>query len=123
MSLLAGTWIIVLVLNQRYKLTQFIYHAGQSMLPIAFKPIKKDIQYSRVVTQKLNRRSRTTKNEDLIFMLKPRKHNLLNWHYVFAESWFSSIANMRFIYEKMEKYFILKFNRNRLIALSKEDKL
>ncbi|MCK5819786.1 MAG: hypothetical protein KAH18_11215 [Psychromonas sp.] len=93
------------------------------MLPIAFKPIKKDIQYSRVVTQKLNRRSRTTKNEDLIFMLKPRKHNLLNWHYVFAESWFSSIANMRFIYEKMEKYFILKFNRNRLIALSKEDKL
>ena len=40
-----------------------------------------------------------------------------------ADSWFSSIGNMRFIHEKIKKYFILALKSNRLIAVSQEDKL
>jgi len=100
-----------------------IYSSGQSSIPVAFKLITKEIQYSDVETQKLKRKSSTTKNEDLIYMLKTCKQNQLKWRYVLADSWFSSIGNMRFIHEKMKKHFILALKSNRLIALSREDKL
>ena len=100
-----------------------IYHSGQASIPVAFKLITKDIQYSEVATKKLKRKSNTTKNDDLIAMLKACKRNQLKWCYVLADSWFSSIGNMRFIHEKMKKHFILALKSNRLIALSKEDKL
>ena len=100
-----------------------IYHSGQSSIPVAFKLITKEIQYSDVATKKLKRKSSTTKNEDLISMLKACKKNQLKWRYVLADSWFSSIGNMRFIHEKMKKHFILALKSNRLIALSREDKL
>ena len=100
-----------------------IYYSGSVSIPVAFKLIKKDIQYSDIMTKKLKRKSYTTKNDDLIAMLKACKRNQLKWRYVLADSWFSSIGNMRFIHEKMEKHFILALKSNRLIALSKEDKL
>ncbi|MBL4764704.1 MAG: hypothetical protein JKX67_05425 [Colwellia sp.] len=40
-----------------------------------------------------------------------------------ADSWFSSVGNMKFIHDKMKKHFLLALKSNRLIALSKEDKL
>ena len=40
-----------------------------------------------------------------------------------ADSWFSSIGNMKFINDRMKQYFLLALKSNRLIALSKEDKL
>jgi hypothetical protein len=33
------------------------------------------------------------------------------------------MGNMKFIHEKMEKHFVLALKNNRLVALSKEDKL
>ncbi|MCK5819417.1 MAG: transposase, partial [Psychromonas sp.] len=100
-----------------------IYHTGQASIPVAFKLITKDIQYSDIETQKLKRKSSTTKNEDLISMLKSCKQNQLKWRYVLADSWFSSIGNMKFIHGKMKKHFILALKSNRLVALSREDKL
>ena len=95
-----------------------IYHSGQSSIPVALKLITIDIQYSNIATQKLKRKRSTTKNEYLISMLKACKKNQLKWRYVLADSWFSSIGNIRFIHEKMKKNFILALKSNRLIALS-----
>ena len=100
-----------------------IYHSNEASLPVAFKLITKPVQYSDIKTRKLKRKSNTTKNEDLIEILKACKQNQLKWRYVLADSWFSSTGNMKFIQEKMKKYFVLALKSNRLIALSKEDKL
>ena len=100
-----------------------IYHSNGENLPVAFKLITKPIQYSDIKTRKIKRKSETTKNEDLIEILKACKKNQLKWRYVLADSWFSSIGNMRFIHEKMKKHFVLALKSNRLVALSKEDKL
>jgi hypothetical protein len=100
-----------------------IYHSNGASLPVSFKLITKPIQYSEVKTKKVKRKSNTTKNEDLIAMLKACKRNQLKWRYVLADSWFSSIGNMRFIHDKMKKHFVFALKSNRLVALSKEDKL
>ena len=100
-----------------------IYHANEVSLPVAFKLITKPIQYSDIETKKVKRKSETTKNDDLITMLKACRGNQLKWRYVLADSWFSSIGNMKFINDEMKKYFLLALKSNRLIALSKEDKL
>ena len=100
-----------------------IYHSNDASIPVAFKLITKPIKYSDIATKKVKRKSETTKNEDLISILKACKKNQLKWRYVLADSWFSSIGNMKFIHEKMKKYFLLALKSNRLIALSKEDKL
>jgi len=100
-----------------------IYYANKVSLPVAFKLITKPIEYSDIATKKLKRKSHTTKNEDLIEILKACKKNQLKWRYVLADSWFSSTGNMKFIGEKMKKHFILALKSNRLVALSKEDKL
>ena len=100
-----------------------IYHSNDASIPVAFKLITKPIKYSDIATKKIKRKSETTKNEDLISILKACKKNQLKWRYVLADSWFSSIGNMKFIHEKMKKYFLLALKSNRLIALSKEDKL
>jgi len=39
-----------------------------------------------------------------------------------AEIWFSSTGNMKFISEKIKKYFIFALKSHRLVGLSKEDK-
>ena len=77
-----------------------IYHSNEASLPVAFKLITKSIQYSDIETRKIKRKSNTTKNEDLIEILKACKRNQLKWHYVLADSWFLSIGNMKFINER-----------------------
>lgn len=112
-----------LVRNVGINFLNYIYHSNGASLPVAFKLITKPIQYSDIKTQKVKRKSNTTKNEDLIDMLKACKANQLKWRYVLADSWFSSTSNMKFIHEKMKKHFVLALKSNRLVALSKEDKL
>jgi hypothetical protein len=100
-----------------------IYYSNDTSLSVAFKLITKSIQYSDISTKKIKRKSETTKNEALISILKPCKENQLKWRYVLADSWFLSMGNMKFIHEKMQKHFLLALKSNRLIALSKADKL
>jgi hypothetical protein len=59
-----------------------------------------------------------TKNEDLIKILKTCKKNQLKCCYVLADSWLSSVGNMKFIHERMKKHFLLALKSNRLIALN-----
>jgi hypothetical protein len=100
-----------------------IYHANEASIPVAFKLITKPIQYTDIETRKIKRKSETTKNDDLIAILKARRQNKLKCCYVLADSWFSTIGNMKFINDEMKKHSLLALKSNRLIALSKEDKL
>ena len=56
-------------------------------------------------------------------MLLTCRKNQLKWRYVLADSWFSSSENMKFIHKNLKKVFILALKSNRLVALTKEDKL
>jgi hypothetical protein len=100
-----------------------IYHSNEVSLPVPFKLITKPIEYSDFASNKFKKKSYTTKNEDLIGILKACKKNQLKCHYVLVNSWFSSTDNMKFIGDKMKKYFILALKSNHLVALSKKDKL
>jgi len=100
-----------------------LYYANGSSLPVAFELTTKPILYSDIKTQKLKRKSERTKNEHLRDMLLICKNNQLKWRYVLADSWFSSSENMKYIHNKIKKHFILALKSNRLIALTREDKL
>ena len=50
-----------------------IYHSNEVSLSVAFKLITKPIQYSDIETRKIKRKSNTTKNEELITILKACK--------------------------------------------------
>ncbi|MCK5820084.1 MAG: hypothetical protein KAH18_12795 [Psychromonas sp.] len=92
------------------------------MIPVAFKLMTKEIQYSDVVTRKIKRKSSITKNEDLIFILKACNQNQLKWRYVFDDSFFINWQYNSYSL-KMKKHFIFALKNNRLIALSRENKL
>ena len=99
-----------------------LYHANATSLPVAFEVVTKPIRFCDIKTQKEKRQSVTTKNELLRDMLSVCRQNQLKWRYALADSWFSSSENMRYIHEKLEKYFILALKSNRHVALSLEDK-
>lgn len=56
-------------------------------------------------------------------MLKACIKNKLKFKYVNADIWFSSKENMVFVKKTLEKDFTFAIKGNRLVALSKEDKL
>jgi hypothetical protein len=99
-----------------------VYYANGVSLPIAFELIKKPIQFSDLKTKKRKRKSEVSKNELLRGMLKRCQQNQVKWRYLLADSWFSSSENMKFVHEKLNKYFLLALKNNRLIALSGQDK-
>ena len=99
-----------------------LYHANGVSLPVAFELVTKPTRYCDLKTKKEKRKSDITKNENLRAMLKTCQQNQLKWRYVLADSWFSSSENMKYIHEKLKKYFILALKSNRQVALSLEDK-
>jgi hypothetical protein len=98
------------------------YSAKAVSLPVAFEWIKKSLRYSDVKTRKEKRKSPETKHEQLRNMWLICQQNQLKWHYVLADSGFSSSENMKFIHQEVKKYFILALKSNRLVALTEEDK-
>ncbi len=56
-------------------------------------------------------------------MLKACVKNKLKFRYVNSDIWFSSKENMVFVKKTLEKDFTFAIKGNRLVALSKEDKL
>ena len=99
-----------------------VYHAKGVSLPIAFELVKKPLRFCDIKTRKEKRKSEITKNEQLREMLNTCRQNQLKWRYVLADSWFSSSENMRYVHEKLKKYFILALKSNRHVALNLEDK-
>ena len=99
-----------------------IYHNDNGTIPLGFETIRKTEVYIDSKTGKQKRKSPVTKNELFRQMFYQALKNQVKFLYVLADSWFSSKDNMQEIVDN-EKHFILAVKSNRLIALSKSDKL
>lgn len=98
------------------------YTNGLKTIPLSFEIIKKTEKFIDEKTGKEKRRSDITKNEIMTKMFDQTLQNQVKFRYVLADSWFGSNGNMKHIHQK-KKYFIFPLKENRLIALSKKDKL
>jgi hypothetical protein len=100
----------------------FVYHAEELSIPVAYKLIEKPIQYSDIKTKKVKRKAETTKNENFRSMLKVCCDNCLKFRYVLADSWFCANENMMYIRHECDKHFVMACKSNRKVSLSLEDK-
>jgi hypothetical protein len=99
-----------------------VYHSADVSIPVAFEVVKKTILFCDVKTRQQKRSSESTKNELLREMLLSCIKNDLKFKFVLLDSWFTSVDNFEFIHSH-KKHFIGALKDNRLIALTKEDKL
>jgi hypothetical protein len=90
-------------------------------IPIGFETIKKTIRFCDIKTKKEKRTSPVSKNELMRKMITQSIANGLIFKYVLADSWFSSVENLKFIASK-KKFFIFDIQSNRLAALSENDR-
>lgn len=100
-----------------------IYTNDIANIPIAFEIVKKDTFVTDEKTGKQKRKSSKTKNELMREMLQTSVNNKLKFKYVDSDIWFSSKENMVFVKKTLGKDFVFAIKGNRLVALSKEDKL
>lgn len=100
-----------------------LYHNQGISLPIGFDVIHKEESFIDPKDGKQKRRSTISKNELLRDQLKQAQHNQITYRYVLTDIWFASSENMTFVKKELKKDFIMAFKSNRLVALSKEDKL
>ena len=98
-----------------------IYYSNSYTIPISFEIVKKDQEFIDDQGKK-KRRSSMNKNEYFRNMFKVSISNKIKFKYVLADIWFSSKENMEYILEN-KKHFIFAVKKNRLVALSKEEKL
>lgn len=90
-------------------------------VPVGFETIKKTIRFCDLKTKKEKRKSDISKNELMLQMIAKAIANGLIFKYIIADSWFASVANMRFIKQK-KKIFIFDMQSNRLAALNEADR-
>ena len=91
--------------------------------PIAFHVIRKDQPY---IDENGNRkfRSSLTKNQLMRDILRRLVFiNQIKCKYILFDMWFSANDNLKFIQKDLKKTFVCPLKKNRLIALSYEDKL
>jgi len=91
---------------------------GETNFPVGYELVKKDCRYSDVVTRKEKRCARVSKNEQFRSLLKQCVENDVLFKYVLADSWFSSVENMKYIHADLDRYFIFSLKSNRLVALT-----
>lgn len=99
-----------------------VYTNGKETLPLDFVVVKKTEKYTDKETGKEKRRSLVSKNEIFRDMFDTAIRNAVKFQYVLTDIWFGSVKNMKHIHEK-GKFFVLPIKENRLVALSKNDKL
>ncbi len=99
-----------------------LYHNGDCSIPVAFEIIKKTISFCDLKTKKEKRRSEVSKNELLRDMFTTCVNNSLKFKYTLLDSWFTAVDNFKHI-RKRGKHFIGALKENRLIALTKKDKM
>jgi hypothetical protein len=97
-----------------------VYCGNSYTIPISFEIVKKDEEFIDDQGKK-KRRSRVNKNEYFRDMFKISIGNKIKFKYVLADIWFSSKENMEYITEN-KKHFIFAVKKNRLVALTKEEK-
>lgn len=107
----------------------FLYHTdfdnSQSFdLPVAYEIVSKPVKYKDSVTKQEKRRSEVTKNEIVRERLRVLvNQNRIKFSTVLWDTWYSSNENFDFIHKDLKKYFVGALKSNRLVALSKSEKL
>lgn len=107
----------------------FLYHTeidkSQSIdLPVAYEIVSKPVKYKDPITNKDKRRSEVTKNEIVRERLRVLSHqNRIKFSTVLWDTWYSSNENFEFVHKDLKKYFVGALKSNRLVALSKSEKL
>ena len=99
-----------------------IYHNEKATVPLAFEVVKKDQEFVDATTGKKKRRSGINKNEYFRSIFKTSIANAITFKYVLSDIWFGSKENMQLVIEN-KKHFIFAVKKNRLVALSHNDKL
>jgi hypothetical protein len=107
-------------------LTAFYYAHRHGMdqplrIPIAIEAIKKNVAFCEIKTKRVKRASPISKNALMLQMVAQAISNGLMFKYIIADSWFTSVGNMKFISQK-KKFFIFDLQSNRLAALSEKDR-
>jgi hypothetical protein len=93
-------------------------------IPLSYEIIKKTEAYMDKKSGKNKLRSPITKNQllrDNLDILTFK--NSVKFKYILADKWFGSNENMDFIDNNLNKKFIFPVKKNRLVALSKDDKI
>lgn len=107
----------------------FLYHTdfdkSQSFdLPVAYEIVSKPVKYNDPVTKQEKRRSEVTKNEIVRERLRVlANQNRIKFSTVLWDTWYSSNENFDFVHKDLKKYFVGALKSNRLVALSKSEKL
>jgi hypothetical protein len=99
-----------------------LYHSQGVSLPVAFHLVAKTESYLDKKSNKMKRRSATTKNDHYRQMLQVCVHNELPFRYVLNDSWYAAADNMMFIRHELGRHFIMALKSNRKVALSVQDK-
>ena len=97
------------------------YYSQETGFPVGVEYVKKD---NKAIDSKgkVVYKSKETKNAMMRRMVYRASYNI-EFRYVLADSWFSSAENMCFITKKCKVDFIMAIKSNRVVALTKEDKL
>ncbi|MEA2100020.1 MAG: IS701 family transposase, partial [Campylobacterota bacterium] len=92
-------------------------------IPLGYEIITKTESIWSDKYQKYIKKSKFTKNEimrDKLNILHFNNH--VKYKYILFDKWFTSIENLVFINDKLEKKFVCPIKSNRKIALTKENK-
>ena len=107
----------VMMLNFHYT------DASGISLPVGYEIVTKTEDVYDTKKKKTVKKSMFTKNEIMRDKLEILNfHNELKYRYVLFDKWFSSIDNLIFINNILEKKFVCPLKKNRKVALSEEDK-
>lgn len=107
----------------------FLYHSTLPnetpvCVPASFEIIEKTEKFYDPKTKKTKRRSLVSKNEIMRNRLRSLVQlNRLKFKYVVWDTWFSSKENFEYVHYTLKKFFVGALKNNRLVALSKQDKL
>ncbi len=99
-----------------------VYVSELGTAPVGCTIVKKDLLFTDPKTERLQRQSDVTKNEQARDLIGAALQNQIKFRYCLADSWFASQDNMEFVVKK-GKHFVFALKSNRLFARSMEDKL
>ena len=99
-----------------------IYHNKNQSVPVSFEVVKKTEKYLDPESGKQKRKSSKNKNEYFREIFLVCVKNLIKFKYSLADIWFSSKENMQCVVDN-NKHFIFAIKGNRLVAISKNNKL
>lgn len=90
-------------------------------IPVGYQTIRKTEIVKDKKSGKEKRKSKKTKNDIAIQLLKGVVRKGLKYKYIVADKWFASVKLMNVIAHDLQKYFVFPLKDNRKIALTLED--